>query len=43
MPKMKQGKNAEMEILELLQTVENCFALLGQNVENDVYSTLIYF
>ena len=35
-----RSKYAESEKLTLLQNVENCFRELGQNAENDVYSTL---
>jgi hypothetical protein len=39
MPKMIQGKNAEMEKQHLLQNVESIFRQIGQTVENFVYST----
>ena len=29
-------KNVKLENLELLETVENCFVVSGQNIENDV-------
>jgi hypothetical protein len=41
MPKMIQGKNAEMEKQCLLQNVENIFGQIGgQTLENVVNSTL---
>jgi hypothetical protein len=39
MPKMIQGKNAEMEKQHLLQNVENIFGQIGQTIENVVNIT----